>query len=183
MSDLQLVVIGVGSNLPWQQKSSVAVVSEALRSLRTFASDRFVVSSLYQTSPVDCPAQSDVFINAAAAFMPRAGLTAKALLEELKSLERVFGRDRGRVTLRNAPRVLDLDVLVFGDQILDTPELILPHPRATQRAFVMIPLNEIVPDLVWPSTSLTVAELCASLASNEQVVRIARNSATAQIDG
>jgi len=170
MSVPPLVLIGLGSNLPGPQKSSVAVVVDALRSLRTFAGDRFVASSLYRTSPVDCPAQSNEFINAAAAFIPRAGLTAQILLGELKSLERVFGR--GAVAIRNAPRVLDLDVLAFGDLVLDTPEFILPHPRATQRGFVMIPLNEIVPEFVWPPAALTVAELCANLVTDEHVARI-----------
>lgn len=165
-----LVLIGLGSNLPWQAKSSVAVVVDALQTLRTFAIDRFIVSSLYRTSPVDCPADSTEFINAAAAFTPRRGLTAEGLLGDLKSLERAYGR--GVVTIRNAPRVLDLDVLAFGDLVFDSPDFILPHPRATQRAFVMIPLQEIVPEFVWPGTSATVAELCVKLDSDEHVYRI-----------
>ena len=165
-----LVLIGLGSNLPWQQKSSVAVVVDALQTLQTFANDRFVMSSLYRTSPVDCPADSTEFINAAAAFTPRAGLTAQGLLGDLKSLERAYGR--GVATIRNAPRVLDLDVLAFGDLVLDSPDFVLPHPRATQRAFVMIPLNEIAPEFVWPGTTATVAELCMKLDGDEHVARI-----------
>ena len=171
MSVPSLVLVGLGSNLPRRQKSSAVVVVEAMRLLQTFARDLLVESSLYRTSPVDCPAESAEFINAAVAFAPRNGLTAQGLLGELKSLERTYGR--GRASVRNAPRVLDLDVLAFGDLVLDTPKFILPHPRATQRAFVMIPLNEIVPDFVWPGTSATVAELCANLVSDEQVVQIA----------
>jgi 2-amino-4-hydroxy-6-hydroxymethyldihydropteridine diphosphokinase len=165
-----LVLIGLGSNLPWQKKSSVAVVVDALQTLQTFASDRFVMSSLYRTSPVDCPADSTEFINAAAAFTPRTGLTAEVLLAELKDLERAYGR--GKAIIRNAPRVLDLDVLAFGDLVLDSPDFILPHPRATQRAFVMIPLNEIAPDFLWPGTAMTVADLCMNLDSDEHVARI-----------
>ncbi len=165
-----LVLIGLGSNLPWQQKSSVTVVVDALQTLQTFARDRFVMSSLYRTSPVDCPADSTEFINAAVAFTPRTGLTAQSLLRDLKALERAYGR--GVATVRNAPRVLDLDVLAFGDLVLDSADFILPHPRATQRAFVMIPLNEIAPEFVWPGTSATVSELCMQLESDEHVARI-----------
>ena len=163
MNVFPLVLIGVGSNLPWQEKSSVDVVRDALESLRVFAADQFRVSSLYRTTPVDCPTGSGEFINAAAAFVPHVDLTPGILLAKLKSLEAVHGRTLA--TVRNAPRVLDLDILAFGDTLLNEPELVLPHPRATQRAFVMIPLQEIAAGFVWPGTGVTVAALAQLAAS------------------
>jgi 2-amino-4-hydroxy-6-hydroxymethyldihydropteridine diphosphokinase len=165
-----LVLIGIGSNLPWAGRSSVAIVRAAGDALRSYARDGYRTSSLYRTSPVDCPPESADFINAAVSFEPVPGLTPEKLLAEVKALERAFGR--GGAWRRNAPRPLDVDVLTFGDESRVTPEFTLPHPRATQRAFVLVPLAEIVPDQVWPGTSATVSELLAALETDEVVERL-----------
>ncbi len=128
------------------------------------------MSSIYRTSPVDCPPDSADFINAAVAFNAVEGLTPEQLLREVKALERSFGR--GGVWQRNAPRPLDVDVLTFGNEQRNTAEFTLPHARVTQRAFVLVPLAEIAPDHVWPGTQMTVSELLAKLDTDECVERL-----------
>ncbi|MBM4206242.1 MAG: 2-amino-4-hydroxy-6-hydroxymethyldihydropteridine diphosphokinase, partial [Gammaproteobacteria bacterium] len=138
MNSKAQVLIGIGSNLPWAGKTSVDIVRDALQALRVHARSGFRASSLYRTTPVDCPPGSEHFINAAAAFEAHQDLTPEKLLTEVKALERTFGR--GGSWQRNAPRPLDVDVLTFGSETRASNEFILPHPRATQRAFVLVPL-------------------------------------------
>ena len=107
----------------------------------------------------------------AAAFVPVPQLSPESLLAEAKALERRFGRDGA--WQRNAPRPLDLDVLAFGGEMRSTAAFTLPHPRATERAFVLVPLAEIVPALVWPGRSETVQQLLAMLDSDEAIERLA----------
>lgn len=99
-------------------------------------------SSLYATTPVGYADQPD-FINAVAAI--ETALAARALLDALLETERQRGRNR---TFPNAPRTLDLDLLLYDGQVIDEPGLIVPHPRMHQRAFVLVPLAEIAPDAV-----------------------------------
>jgi 2-amino-4-hydroxy-6-hydroxymethyldihydropteridine diphosphokinase len=157
-----VVLIGLGSN----QGDSMAIVPAAIRALAAFARPGTLLQSrLWQTSPVDCPPDSGDFVNAAVSFEARASLTPEQLLHELKALEREFGR--GKKLVRNAPRELDLDLLVFDDHIRQTASFTLPHPRAVDRLFVLAPAAEIVPGLVWPGIGKTVQELLNSLDTNE----------------
>jgi 2-amino-4-hydroxy-6-hydroxymethyldihydropteridine diphosphokinase len=140
----------------------------AIAALQDYAvAESFAASSLWRTSPVDCPPGSAPFLNAAVRFDPIADLTAETLLNELKSLEKVFGR--GRKIVRNAPRELDLDLLVFNNERRDTAHFVLPHPRAVDRLFVLAPLAQVAPDLVWPGTQTTVAQLLNTLETDEHV--------------
>lgn len=161
-----MVLIGIGSN----RGDSVAIVGEALIRLQDFAAGAVQRSSLWRTSPVDCPPGSGDFINAAASFAARSGLTPEALLAGLKSLESQYGRRSP--ALRNAPRELDLDLLLFDDQQRAAADFVLPHPRAVDRLFVLAPAAEVLPDAVWPGTGRTIADLLAALESNEQVQRL-----------
>ena len=161
-----MVLVGIGSN----RGDSRRIVVEAMQRLEQFAQGRLHCSHLWQTSPVDCPPGSDDFINAAAAFERRAGLTPEALLESLKSLEREFGRSPNPP--RNSPRELDLDLLLFDDEVRQTETFTLPHPRAVNRLFVLAPAAEVVPDIAWPGVGRTIAELLAALDSEERVVRL-----------
>jgi 2-amino-4-hydroxy-6-hydroxymethyldihydropteridine diphosphokinase len=161
-----MVLIGLGSN----RGASVAIVSEAMNRLERFAAGALHRSSLWRTSPVDCPPDAGDFVNAAVAFEARPGLSPEALLAALKSIEREFGeRDP---SVRNAPRALDLDLLLFGDERRDSAEFCLPHPRAVQRRFVLAPAAEVLPDAVWPGTGEAIHRLLAHLHTDEQVARL-----------
>jgi 2-amino-4-hydroxy-6-hydroxymethyldihydropteridine diphosphokinase len=102
------------------------------------------VSSLYRSAPVGHVDQPD-FINAVAAIATT--LSPRALLEALLEIEVRYGRVRD---FPNAPRTLDLDIILYGDAELDEPGLAIPHPRMHERAFVLIPLSEIAPDATIP---------------------------------
>jgi 2-amino-4-hydroxy-6-hydroxymethyldihydropteridine diphosphokinase len=125
---------------------------------------------------VDCPPGAGDFVNAAAAFEARVGLAPEELLAALKALERQFG-ERDTV-VRNAPRELDLDLLLFDDQRRDTPDFCLPHPRAVQRRFVLEPAAEVLPEAVWPGTGRTIRTLLAELRSDERVSRLDAHAAS-----
>ena len=132
--------IGLGANLGDAQASLRA----ALQALAALPGCRLLrVSSFYRSAPVD--ASGADFHNAVAAL--HTVLAPLALLDALQAIEQQFGRER---PYANAPRTLDLDLLLFGDQQLHSPRLTLPHPRLHQRAFVLQPLLELSPDLVAP---------------------------------
>ncbi|MDQ0571677.1 2-amino-4-hydroxy-6-hydroxymethyldihydropteridine diphosphokinase [Variovorax paradoxus] len=130
--------VAIGANLGDAQ-AAVKAAMEAIDGIeRTQVTAR---SSLYRSAPVD--ATGPDFINAVVAV--RTGLTAEAFLSELHLLEDQAGRER---SFPNAPRTLDLDLLMHGNSVKDTPALTLPHPRMRERAFVLKPLAEIAPDKV-----------------------------------
>jgi len=139
--------VAIGANLG----DAKATVLQAIDALDALPQTRVAArSSLYRSAPFE--ASGPDFINAVAAL--DTGLGAQALLDALQQLELQAGRER---PYRNAPRTLDLDLLQHGDGALDTPTLTLPHPRMTQRAFVMLPLAEIAPQLVTPQQLAAVA--------------------------
>ncbi len=114
------------------------------------------VSPLYQTAPVGGPEQPD-YLNAVV--IGEASMPAQALLERCHGLEDAFGRVRGE---RWGPRTLDLDLIVYGDEVSDSPGLTLPHPRAHERAFVLAPWHDADPDAVIPGRG-KVADLLAAI--------------------
>jgi 2-amino-4-hydroxy-6-hydroxymethyldihydropteridine diphosphokinase len=125
--------IGVGANLG----DARATVQAALQALAGMAHTRLVAqSSLYRSAPVQ--AAGDDFVNAVAEL--RTNLAALELLHALQGIETMHGRERSH---RNAPRTLDLDLLLYGELRLRSAELVLPHPRAHLRAFVLLPLAEL----------------------------------------
>ena len=138
-----IAYVALGANLG----DAAAVVASAIDALNRLPDTRLEARShLYRSAPVD--AQGPDFINAVAAVSTR--LTAPDLLLALQQLEQRAGRER---PYRNAPRTLDLDLLLYGDARIDSPSLTVPHPRMMERAFVLIPLAEIAPDLV-PAAAL-----------------------------
>lgn len=161
-----MILIGLGSN----RGDSRRIVIAAMDRLSEFARGPVLRSHLYQTSPVDCPPDSGDFINAAAAFEAAAHMSPEHLLRALKALEREYGR--GLATVRNAPRELDLDLLLYDDEIRDSQAFTLPHPRAVDRLFVLAPAAEVLPDAIWPGTDCSIRELLAALTSTEQVVQL-----------
>lgn len=116
-----------------------------------------VLSPLYRTEPVGGPEQPD-YLNAVAT--GRTSLAPLELLALLVRLQVEAGRDP--LGERNGPRTLDLDLLLYGDEIIELPELVVPHPRLAARRFVLAPLADLVPDLVVPGTGRTVGDLLAA---------------------
>lgn len=160
------VVVALGSNLG----DSAVVLRDAIGQLRSLAPSDFVASSLWQTTPVDCPPDSPLFVNAVAAFTPRPDETPETLLDKLQAMEREFGR-RPKLVL-NEPRPLDLDLIAFGSEKRSAPRLTVPHPRAHLRRFVLEPLNEIAPELILPGQTKPVSELLAGLSTDEVLRRL-----------
>lgn len=136
-----IAYVGVGANLG----DARASVVEAMQSLaQTPGVQQLWPSSLYGSKPVD--ATGPDYVNAVARI--RTTLTAFELLEALQDLEQRAGRTR---LYHNAPRTLDLDILLYGDAVLNEPTLLVPHPRMRERAFVLQPLAELAPELVSPA--------------------------------
>ena len=157
----KLAFIALGSNLGDSRK----ILLNALARLQTFSTAPILKSSLWQTSPVDCPPGSPKFLNAVAALVLLAGETPESLLEKLQALEKELGRRANKIL--NEPRPLDLDLIAFGTEVRSLPNLILPHPRAHMRRFVLQPLCEIAPDLILSGQTRPVAQLLAALDDSE----------------
>ena len=138
---MHLAYVALGANLA----DPMLQVKSALEALTQLPESRLLrASSLYRTAPVGIHDQPD-FINSVAAFETR--LEPQAMLSALLSIEEKFGRRRD---FHHAPRTLDLDLLLYDDRIINTPQLTLPHPRMHLRAFVLAPLLEIAPDCPIP---------------------------------
>ncbi len=162
----KLAIIALGSNLG----DSRQIISDVMEQLQFFSDRPIVKSSLWETAPVNCPPGSPKFVNAVAGLMPQENETPLKLLRKLRKLERKFGRRPKKIL--NEARPLDLDLIAFGNETRHSPELILPHPRAHLRRFVLQPLSEIAPDFVLPGQGKTAAELLAGLPPDETVRRL-----------
>ncbi len=138
--------------------------------LQNFSEEPILKSSLWETLPVDCPPDSPKFVNAVVGFVPQKNETPESLLVKLQSLEKEFGRVPKKIL--NEARPLDLDLIAFGNEIRNSSELILPHPRAHERRFVLQPLSEIAPDLILPGQAKTISQLLAGLPADETVRRL-----------
>jgi 2-amino-4-hydroxy-6-hydroxymethyldihydropteridine diphosphokinase len=150
--------IGLGANLG----DAPATLQAALRALAALPGCRLLaVSSLYGSAPVD--AEGPDFINAVAVLHTQ--LAPLDLLDALQAIEQRFGRQR---PYPNAPRTLDLDLLLAGDTVLQTARLTVPHPRLHQRAFVLQPLLELAPDLCAPGLGPLAAHLSATAGQRVQ---------------
>ena len=158
--------MALGSNLGDSQR----IIRGAMARLQDLSDQPIRKSSLWRTSPMDCPPGSPMFVNAVVGLVPRRDETPESLLEKLRSLEKEFGRPPKKAL--NEPRSLDLDLIAFGLEIRDTPDLVLPHPRAHRRRFVLQPLNEIAPDLLLAGRDKTVSQLLAEISSDEVLKRI-----------
>jgi 2-amino-4-hydroxy-6-hydroxymethyldihydropteridine diphosphokinase len=160
-----LTFVALGSNLG----DSKSLVIEAMNQLEKHSCKPLVRSSLWRGSPIDCPPGSGDFINAVVGMTPTAA-TPEELLTELQNIERMFGR-RPKTVLNEA-RPLDLDLIAWDNETRRTPDLILPHPRAHMRGFVLKPLAEIAPELVLPGQQKSVRELLATRGTDERIERL-----------
>ena len=163
------VYLGLGSNVGDRE----GAVKEALERLAARGFRTTLASSLWLTEPVGGPPQG-WFVNAAAG--GETALPPEALLEACLAVERDMGRMR---TVRNGPRRIDVDILLFGAERRDGPGLVVPHPRLHERRFVLEPLAEIAPGALHPVLGLTAAELLARCPDVSTVRRHAPTRTTA----
>jgi 2-amino-4-hydroxy-6-hydroxymethyldihydropteridine diphosphokinase len=153
--------IGLGANMGDKEGQ----IRAALDALSRLSETRLLaVSRLYRTAPVGVTDQ-DWFLNAA--LTVETGLGVRELLAALLGIERDLGRVR---TLRWGPRKIDLDILFFGDRVIDEDDLVIPHPRMHERRFVLAPLAEVAPDWVHPRLGRTINDLLAGLPDDEEWV-------------
>ena len=158
--DMVTVYLGLGSNLGNRQAN--------LDKAFDFLSQRIrveEVSSVYDTEPIGNIEQPR-FLNMVC--QVHTNLAPTELLALAKGIEKKLGRV---ATKSNAPRPIDIDILFYGDQVVETPELVIPHPRIMERAFVLVPLAEIAPDLVHPVNGKTGKELKENLTEVQGVLK------------
>lgn len=162
----KIAYIALGSNVG----DSPSILRRAMDELEKLSLKPLKRSSLWQTTPVDCPPGSPTFVNAVVGLTVQPEETSSTLLPKLLAMEKEFGRRPKKIL--NEPRRLDLDLITFGNETSSRPELILPHPRAHERRFVLQPLNEIAPNLQLPGHRRNISQLLAGLVSKEITVRL-----------
>lgn len=161
-----MILIALGANLPSSYGAPHETLAAAVAALAAGGDIHIIKqSSVWLTAPV--PVSDQPWYHNAVVAVETA-LSPYALLERLQAIENEFGRVR---TVRNAPRVIDLDLIAYGTQILDKPELIVPHPRLHLRGFVLLPLREVAPDWVHPLGGATLAAMIAALPPEQQAQR------------
>jgi len=162
-----VILIGIGGNLASAQFGPpLDTLAAAMVALEAEGIQIAARSAWYQTEPIP-RSEQPWFVNAVVSLIT--GLAARDLLAVLQVVEGQFGRVRGK---RNAARVLDLDLLDYQGQVIDTASLVLPHPRLHQRRFVLVPLAEIAPDWRHPLSGLTAEQLLSRLAAKQPVERL-----------
>ncbi len=149
--------MALGSNLG-DRLANLRAACDALDALPGVESE-LRTSAVYETVPVDCAPGTPAFLNAAAEFDYTGEIMS--LFQALQDIERAMGR--ASVRKKNAPRVIDLDLLYFGEITRSDANLTLPHPRITERAFVLAPLADLDPLLILPGQNRTISELLAEI--------------------
>ena len=161
---MKTVYLSLGSNVGERDKHlTVAIAALSEHDIRITRQ-----SSIYETEPVDVEKQQwflNCVVEAETELMPR------QLLHALKEIENAMGRKR---LVRRGPRVIDLDVLLFGSSTIQAPDLEIPHPRMMERRFVLVPLAEIAPEIRHPAANKNIAELLAGT-RDKSAVRVWRN--------
>lgn len=159
----EIIYLSLGSNVgdrAQNLKTAIAVLPDAGVSVRR-------VSAIYETEPVDYLEQA-WFLNCVVE-----GETELPAFELLRRLRRIESRMGSRKLIAKGPRLIDIDILVYGQETIDTPELQVPHPRMTLRRFVLVPLAEIAPGLRHPAWSGTVERILAETPDKSEVRRVA----------
>ncbi len=158
LGTMERVYLGMGSNVG-DRSGNLEQALEALAGRIAIET----VSSIYETEPVGYEAQ-DWFLNLVCC--GKTELDPEALLAFIKQIEKEMGRQEAFL---NAPRIIDIDILFYGNRIMKTEELVIPHPRITERGFVLVPMAQIAPDFIHPVNGKSINELISGLDNNKQV--------------
>jgi 2-amino-4-hydroxy-6-hydroxymethyldihydropteridine diphosphokinase len=153
MHPIRRAVLSIGSNLGERRVNLQGAVDSLADTPEVWVTG---VSPVYETVPVDSPEDAKNYLNAVV--LLDTTLSARTLLERALAIEAAYGREREDDEPRNAPRTLDVDLIVVGDRRADDDLLKLPHPRAAERAFVLVPWNDLEPEAEIPGYG-TLAEL------------------------
>ena len=157
--------LSLGSN----QGDKAANINKAIDFLRGIG-DIEEVSSIYETEPVGMETGTENFYNLVLCMQIPTSLSPFDLLREIKGFERRMGRDINHS--HYLPRTIDIDILLAGDRVINTEELVVPHQEITKRAFVLIPLTEIAPELVHPVLKQPVKEILEQLPAKYKMYRV-----------
>ena len=156
-----MTFLALGSNLG----DRLANLRQAREHLASLAIGDVQSAALYETDPLDCPPGSPAFLNSAIAF--ETNLSPEQLLTKTQAIESQLGREAKETRATNAPRPVDIDLLLCGEEVRNSPELTLPHPRLHERLFVLYPLRDLAPSVVPPTHANPVSILLELCESNE----------------
>ena len=163
--------ISIGANLPSAAGSPQQTIAFAFQRLEKLSTFPILKSSLYASSPVDSPEGTPDFLNAMAGIISDETETPSSLLHKLQEIENAAGRTRSGI--RNEARTLDLDLILFKQQVCHTPELILPHPRAHERRFVLEPLIEITEaGFQFPCFEMDLGKILGAISDDQPIRRL-----------
>ncbi len=158
IAKMAISYLGLGSNIGEREINllkALSLINQESRLIKT--------SSIYETKPIGYEKQSS-FLNMVCQVSTK--LKPVDLLRSIKQIEKILGR---KPSFRNAPRIIDIDILFYDNIIINTKKLAIPHPRLVERAFVLIPLAEITPKLVHPELGRSIAELAHKISGQEGV--------------
>jgi 2-amino-4-hydroxy-6-hydroxymethyldihydropteridine diphosphokinase len=153
MHPIRRAVLAIGSNLGDRRTNLQGAVDSLSDTPEVWVT---AVSPVYETTPLDCPPEAKDYLNAVV--LLDTTLSAATLLDRALAIEAAYGREREIEAAHNAPRTLDVDLIVVGDRTADDERLVLPHPRAAERAFVLAPWHDVEPDAAIPGAG-PVADL------------------------
>ncbi|HED06551.1 MAG TPA: 2-amino-4-hydroxy-6-hydroxymethyldihydropteridine diphosphokinase [Ignavibacteria bacterium] len=158
-----IVYIGIGTNKGEKLENINAAISLIVRIPSTGLLSQ---SSIYETKPYGYLEQGN-FLNLAIKI--KTGLAIKSLLKELQSIEQKLGRIK---TIKWGPRIIDLDILFYNDEIISEEEIKIPHPGIAERDFVLVPLKEIEPDFIHPALNEKIADICNAVLQKQIICKI-----------
>ena len=161
---MSLIIVALGANLPSRFGSPAQTLDKACVRMNALGVKIIKRSRTWITAPVpisDQPWYHNEIVSV------DTSLSSYELLEQLQTIEKEFGRVR---TIRNAPRVLDLDLIAYNDEVLSKPELIVPHPRMHQRAFVLLPLRDVVKQWHHPTLHVSLDDLISNLPKDQKAI-------------